>query len=257
MKKTDELSLEKTFEFATQCYASKTTDAGDPLIEHAKKIASQAEVIARKLYQDLRADYMPESTKDSVTAIVHCSLLFDVLNVSSCAFEHIAEVTNVQVAAMVAAISRDYRLVETKRDMEFRGRVSQSPATAQIVVVAIVICTAKALDSALDAVGVGLVPRAKKVLAQLDGDLLAIHSANKYYVIRAYVHAARNMLHDISQKIKACKQKAKIEKMVLQSTKTLRESVEQSKERKPKAKSKEQKKEMRYAGKQNVRKNSE
>jgi hypothetical protein len=257
MKKTDELALDKTFEFASQCYAAKTTDSGEPLIAHAKNVAAQAEVIARKLYQDMRADYMQESTKDSVTAIVHCSLLFDVLNVSACAFEHVAEVTNVQVAAMVAAISRDFRLVETKRDMEFRGRVSQSPATAQIVVVASIICAAKALSRALDAVGIGLVPRAKKVLAQLDGDLLAIHAANKYYVLRVYVHAARNMLHDISQKIKSCKHQAKIDKLVLQTTKTLRESVEREKKLKAKAKVKEQKQEVRYAGKRNVRKNPE
>lgn len=253
MKKTDELSLEKTLEFATQCYATKTTNAGDDLLSHAKNVAKYAEKIASRLYQDMRADYMPEDSKDSIIAIVHCGVLHDVLNVSACAFENIAEVANVQIAAMVAAISRDFRLVETKRDMEFRGRLSQSPVGAQIVVVADIICTAQALSQAIDVIGIGVVPKAKKIIAQLDGDLLAIHAANKYYALRLYTHAARNLLSEISQKIKACKQRVKMEKIVLQSTKTIRENVEAAK----KAKKKEQKQEVRYAGKRNVRKDSE
>lgn len=256
MKKTDELSLEKTYQFAAQCYAAKTTFIGEELLQHAKHVATQAENIAHRLYQDMRQDYLPENSKDSITTIVHCGLLHDVLNVSSCAFENVAEITNVQIAAMVAAISRDFRLVETKRDMEFRGRLSQSPVGAQIVVVADIICTAKSLSSAIDVAGLPLVPKSKKILAQLDGDLLAVHAANKYYVLRMFTHAARNLLSEISQKIKACKQKAKMEKLVLQSTKTLRETAAAEKKAKKTAKPKEQKREVRYAGKRNVREDS-
>ena len=257
MKKTDELSLEKTHQFAAQCYAAKTTTVGEELFQHAQHVATQAEKIANRLYQDMRQDYLPENTKDSITAIVHCGLLHDVLNVSSCAFENVAEVTNVQIAAMVAAISRDFRLVETKRDMEFRGRLSQSPVGAQIVVVADIICTAKSLSTALEAAGLALVPKSKKLLAQLDGDLLAVHAANKYYVLRMFTHAARNLLSDISQKIKACKQKAKLDKFVLQNTKTLREKIAAEKKAKKPSKAKEQKREVRYAGKRNVCEDSE
>lgn len=254
MKKTDELLLEKTYQFAAQCYATKTTNSGDDLLAHAKSVARQAEKIATQLYQDMRVDYLPDDTKDSITAIVHCGLLHDVLNVSSCAFENIAEIANVQIAAMVAAISRDFRLVETKRDMEFRGRLSQSSVGAQIVAVADIICTAQALLRAVDVLGMGIVSKAKKTLAQLDGDLLAVHAASKYYVLRLYTHGARNLLIEVSQKIKACKQKAKAEKMALQHTKTLRESIAAAKKAK---KPKEQKQEVRYANKRNARKDSE
>lgn len=257
MKKTDELSLEKTYQFAAQCYTAKTTPIGEELLQHAKHVATQAERIAHRLYQDMRQDYLPENSKDSITAIVHCGLLHDVLNVSSCAFENVAEVTNVQIAAMVAAISRDFRLVETKRDMEFRGRLSQSPVGAQIVVVADIICTAKSLSDTLDAAGLSLVPKSKKILAQLDGDLLAVHAANKYYVLRMFTHAARNMLSEISQKIKACKQKAKMEKLISQNTKTIQAAAAAEKKSKKASRSKEQKREVRYAGKRNVRKDSE
>jgi (p)ppGpp synthase/HD superfamily hydrolase len=257
MKKTDELSLEKTYHFAAQCYVNKTTPVGEEMLQHAKRVATQAEKIAHRLYQDMRQDYLPENSKDSITAIVHCGLLHDVLNVSSCAFENVAEVTNVQIAAMVAAISRDFRLVETKRDMEFRGRLSQSPVGAQIVVVADILCTAKYLSDAIEAAGLPLVPKSKKILAQLDGDLLAVHAANKYYVLRMFTHVARNLLSEISQKIKACKQKAKMEKLVMQSTKTLRETVAAEKKAKKISKAKEQKREVRYAGKRNVREDSE
>lgn len=254
MKKIDELSLEKTFQFATQCYAAKTTLSGDNLMAHAKHVARHAEKIAVELYQDIRADYMPDDTKDSITTIVHCSLLHDVLNVSACAFENVAEITNVQIAAMVAALSRDFRLVETKRDMEFRGRLSQSPVGAQIVAVADIICTAKGLSNLVDASGLAEAAKVKKLLAQLDGDLLAVHAANKYYVLRLYAHAARNLLVEVSQKLKAQKQRAKIEKLALQNTKTLRESTEQTK--KPR-KQKTPKAEVRYASKRNVPKDSE
>lgn len=254
MKKTDELSLEKTLTFAAQCYADKKTATGDDMVGFCKKIARRAEQIAVKLYQDMRPDYMTDSTKDSIAAIVHCAVLHDVLNVSACAFENVAEVTNVQIAAMVAAISRDFRLVETKRDMEFRGRLSQSPVGAQIVIVSHIICTAQSTLLMLDKTGVPAIPRSKKVLAQMDGDLLAIHAASKYYVLRLYTHAARNLLGDISQKIKACRQQAKMDKMVLQNTKTLRESLE-TKAGQPKPAPK--KREKRYAQKRTIERDPE
>ncbi len=255
MKKADDLSIDKTFQFATQCYADKKTNTGYELMEHCKCVARQAEVIAQRLYNELRPDYVSEHMKETVAAIVHCGLLHDVLNVSACAFENIAEITNVQIAAMVAAISRDYRLVETKRDMEFRGRLSQSAVGTQIVAVADVICTAKEIAKTVDTTGLATAARSKKIMAQLDGDLLAIHAASKYYALRMYVHAAKNLLNDISQKIKAQKQKAKMEKALLQTAKNIKEAAAaKSKETKSK---KDKKAEVRYARKRNIRSDSE
>lgn len=254
MKKTDELSLAATLEFAALCYADKKTNMGLDLLEFCKAVARRAEHIAVKLYQDMRPDYIADGAKDSITAIVHCAVLYDVLNVSACAFENVAETTNVQIAAMVAALSRDFRLVETKRDMEFRGRLSQSPVGAQIVAVSHIICSAQSVIAALDKTGVEAIPKSKKMLAQMDGDLLAIHAASRYYVLRLYAHAARNLLSDISQKIKACRQKAKIEKMALQNIKNLRESAA---EKPPTTKQASKKREKRYAQKRSVDRDSE
>lgn len=253
MKKTDDLSLARTLEFAAKCYANKKTVTGQDVLAYCKLVAARAEQIAHKLYQDMRADYIPDSTKDSIASIVHCAVLHDVLNISACAFENIAEITNVQIAAMVAAISRDFRLVETKRDLEFRGRLSQSPVGAQIVIVAHIICTGQSTLALLESAGLASVPKAKKILAQMDGDLLAVHAANKYYMLRLYSHAARNMLGDISQKIKACRQKAKMEKLVLQNTKTLRESVAEKQGQANETK----KREKRYARKRTLNPDSE
>jgi hypothetical protein len=251
MKKADDLSLAKTFEFAKNCYASKQNLAGIDLLVHCKRVATQSEIISQKLYQDLRVEYVPENINDNIAAIVHCGLLHDVLNVSSCAFENIAEIANVQIAAMVAALSRDFRLVETKRDMEFRGRLSQSAIGTQIVAVADIICTGKDLLKSLDELGLAVVPKSKKILAQMDGDLLAVSAANKYYTLRLYVHAARNLLTDISQKIKACRQKAKMDKMILHNTQKLKESnAAKALEISSKQKTK---KELRYAQKRNIR----
>lgn len=256
MKKADDLSLEKTLHFAKTCYEAKQTVAGEALLQHCKKVAHQAETIAIKLYQDLQPDYIPENAKDSITAIVHCGLLHDVLNVKACAFENIAETTNVQIAAMVATLSRDFRLVETKRDMEFRGRLSQSAVGTQIVAVADIICTAHELLKGLEAAGMAAVPKSKKLLAQLDGDLLAVHAANKYYMLRVYVHAARNLLIDVSQKLKSCRQQARMEKAILQNTKKLQESIA-AKEKEKRIKSKEKNLEVRYARKRNIRTDAE
>lgn len=241
MKTTDNRLLQKTYEFAKQHYSGKTTALNQPLLDHCLAVARQAEVIAQKLYQDVRADFMPDKTKESINAILQIALLHDVLNVSACAFEHIAETATVHVAAMVADISKDYRLVETKRDMEFRGRLSQSPVGAQIVVVADVICTAKDLLAVLQKQGLTVSAKVKKMLAQFDADLLAVHAANKYYVLRLYVQAARNLLVSVSQTIKELKAKAKIDKMVQQGTKKIRERVE-NEEKKSKSRSSVKKK---------------
>ncbi len=256
MRKINELLTGETHDFAHKHYADKKTVFGELFFDHAMHVTTQAEQIAIKLYGDIRADYFAESTKDNIAAVVHCAMLHDILNVSACAFEHVAEATNVQIAAMVADISRDYRLIETKRDTEFRGRVSQSPLGAQIVVVADAICTTRTMLRCFAESGLSIVPRLKKTIAQLDGDLLSVQGANKYYVLRLYCHAAKNLLVEINQKIKEQKHKAKIAKYVAQQTKTLRERVaaENAKQaqpvRKKRSKNPSSKKEVKYAGKQ-------
>jgi len=225
MKKPDALSLDKTVAFARQYYGDKKTIGGAALIDYCMLVAKQAETIARRLYQDVRLDFFPESTNDSIIALTHGAVLHPILHVSDCAFENIAEHTTVQIAAMVADVTRDFRLVETKRDLEFRGRLSQSPVSSQILVTANVICTAKEVLSLLAEQGLAAAPKAKKILAQLDGDLLAIHAANRYYMLRMYVHAARNMLQDISREIKVCRQKARADRAAAASLKTIKERI--------------------------------
>lgn len=230
MKKTHELTFEKTIEFAEAYYTDRKTLLGDPLIVHCKHVAHLAETIGQKLYNDVRAGYFSDSTKDGIATIIHGALLHDIFHVGACPFEHVAETTTVQIAAIVADISRDFRLVETKRDMEFRGRLSQSPVSSQIIATADIICTAKDALKFLRDNGLTGVPRVRKILAQLDGDLLAIHAANKYYVLRLYVHAARNLLTDISQHIKTCKQQAKLARMLANNVKAVTEKLAANKE---------------------------
>ena len=101
--------------------------------------------------------------------------------------------------------------------------------------------------------GMPAVPRAKKLLTQLDGDLLAIHAASRYYMLRLYVHAARNMLGDVSQTIKSCRQKAKLDKIVAQNTTGIRAKAAAAEKA---AKINKKKKEGRYARKRSVEKDS-
>jgi hypothetical protein len=91
--------------------------------------------------------------------------------------------------------------------------------------VADVICTAKELNGLLQKHGLTAASKVKKMLAQFDADLLAIHAASRYYVLRLYVHAARNLLISVSQTIKDMKAKAKLAKLVNQGTRKLREDA--------------------------------
>lgn len=249
MKKPNELPLRQILLFAKQHYRDLKTNVGVDLFQHSQQVARQAELIAYKLYQDVRADHLPDDTKESIAAIVASALLHDVLNVSACAFEHVAEISTVQVAAMVADISRDFRMVETKRDMEFRGRVSGSPVGAQIVVLADIICTANDLLALVNNAGLPVSSKAKKVLAQLDGDLLVLRASERFYMLRMFSHAARNLLGDVSRAIKARRHTARLDKMVAQNTTEIRAKAAAKKEEAVPVKNK---KERRYARKRSI-----
>jgi hypothetical protein len=123
---------------------------------------------------------------------------------------------------MVATLTRDYRLVETKRDIEYRGRLSISPLATQIVAVAGIICNAKTILKFLQKNGLAATSKARKILAQLDGDLLAIHAVSRYYTLRLYAHAARNLIADANQLIKKLKADAKTARMVEKNTAGIR-----------------------------------
>lgn len=219
------LPIAETVNFARQQYGELPSVHGRTLLQHSLAVAKMAETIAHKLYTDVRKELLSDETQESVAIIVHSAVLHDVINVSRCPFEQIAEQTTVQIAATVADLSRDFRLVETKRDMEYRGRLSQSGVRAQIVAVADILCTTREIAAMIAAEGVAAASRARKLLMQMDGDLLAITTASRFYQLRLYTHAARNHLQDASQLIKDCKAKAKMERQTAASTKRLRERI--------------------------------
>lgn len=220
-----EQNVKDTIAFAKTCYESQPSVHNRTLLQHAMAVAKLAEQISMKLYQDVREDFMSADTKESVAVIVHSAILHDAINVGRCPFEQIAERTTVQIAAVVADLSRDFRLVETKRDLEFRGRLSQSPVGAQIVAVADILCTTKEVIDMVTDLGLPVIPKARKILMQLDGDLLVITAASRFYTLRLYTHAARNLLQDASKLIKECRAKARMARLVDSSTKTFRAKV--------------------------------
>lgn len=214
-----------TMAFAKEHYGDRPSVHGKTMLQHATAVARAAETIAQKVYQDVRKELISDETKESVAIIVHSALLHDVINVSRCAFEQIAEQTTVQIAATVADLSRDFRLVETKRDMEFRGRLSASGVRTQIVAVADIICTATEVIEMINAAGLAAAAKARKILMQLDGDLLAVTAASRYYALRLYTHAARNRLHDATQLLKSAKAEAKLARQVAHATSGLRSRI--------------------------------
>ena len=204
-----EQSVADTIEFAKLYYKDTPSIHRRTLLQHAVAVAKMSEQIARKLYQDVREDFFGDDTQESVATIVHAALLHDVINVGRCAFEHIAERTTVKIATMVADLSRDYRLIETKRDMEYRGRLSCSLIGTQIIAVADILCSTKEIIDLVTDRGLEATQKARKILMQLDGDLLVIHSNNRFYTLRLYTHAAQNLLQDANKLIKDCRAQAR------------------------------------------------
>ena len=236
------LKVEDTANFAKTAYAARLSVTDTALYSHCLNIARLAEKIARKLFKDMRRDAIPQDVDDIVEAIVHSAILSESINTSRTTFEQVVSVTNVQIATMVANLSRDLRLVETKRDIEYRGRLSTSPLPTQIVAVSRIICTAQELIARLNSeAGLTAAPIARKLLTQLDGDLLCVHATNRYYVLRMYAHAARNLIVDANQLIKKLKTAARAAKIAATVTDTVTSesvaaSVEPKKRRSKKGK---------------------
>jgi hypothetical protein len=220
-----DLPINETVAFAKQHYGAQPSVYGRTLLQHAIVVANTAEKIARRLYNDVRKELVSDETQESVAIIAHSAVLHDVINVSRCAFEEVAERTSVQIAASVADLSRDFRLVETKRDMEYRGRLSQSGVRTQIVAVADILCTTNEIIAMVEASGLEFAARARKLLMQMDGDLLAVTTANRFYTLRLYTHAARNRLQDASQLIKECKARARQERQAAASADAIRARI--------------------------------
>lgn len=220
-----EISTASTVEFARSTYGTAQTHTDVEVFTHCMSVARLAEQIAHKLFADMRGDLVPPDVNEINAAIVSAALLSEAINTRRVNFEVVAEVANVQVASMVASLSRDSRLVETKRDMEYRGRLSQSPVATQIVAVAGIVCTAKEITGLLHDQSIAIIPKVRKILAQLDADLLAIHAASRYYVLRLYTHAARNLIADANQTIKKFKADAKLARTVEKHTASMRSKV--------------------------------
>jgi hypothetical protein len=217
-----EINTAETVEFARATYDSAQTATNVAVFTHCMSSARLAEQIAHKLFADMRGDLVPQDVNEIIAAIVNAALLAETINMRRVNFEAVADVTNVQVASMVAALSRDSRLVETKRDMEYRGRLSQSPVATQIVAVAAIVCTATEIVELLKKKSIAAIPKVRKILAQLDADLLAVHAASRYYVLRLYTHAARNLIVDANQTIKKIKAEAKMARVVDKHTAGIR-----------------------------------
>jgi hypothetical protein len=221
------LQIADTVAFAKEAYGKEKTGADYSVLAYCIGVARTAEEIAQRLFQDMRSDVVPPDKNDILESIVHAATLSEAMAVARRNFEHIAAITSVQVASMVATLTRDYRLVETKRDIEYRGRLSGSPLATQIVAVAGIICSANGTLKFLQKNGIAVAPKVRKILAQIDGDLLAIHAVSRYYTLRLYAHAARNLISDANQLIKKLKTEAKTARLVEKNTAGIRKRQEE------------------------------
>lgn len=216
-----ELQIAKTVEFAKSTYADAQTATNISVFTHCMNTAKLAENIAHRLFSDMRGDVVPQDVNDILAAIVHAAVLSEVINTKRVNFETVADAASVQIASMVATLSRDMRLVETKRDMEYRGRLSQSAVSTQIVAVAAILCTAQEAIAQLKQKSVASISKIRKILAQLDSDLLSVHATNRYYILRLYSHAARNLINDANQLIKKIRSDIKTARMLDKHTANL------------------------------------
>lgn len=209
-----ELNVSRTADFAKGLYADAQTATNISVFKHCMNTAKLAENIAHRLFSDMRGDVVPQDVNEILAAIVHAGILCEAINTRCANFETVADIASVQVASMVSTLSRDMRLVETKRDMEYRGRLSQSAVATQIVAVAAILCTAQETIAQLKQKSIANVSKIRKILAQLDADLLAAHATNRYYVLRLYAHAARNTINDANQTIKKIRSEIKTARLL-------------------------------------------
>jgi hypothetical protein len=216
-----ELNTVKIVEFAKELYDDGQTATQISIFTHCLNSAKLAENIAHRLFNDMRGDLVPQDVNDIIAAIVNSAILSEVINTRRTHFETIADVANVQIATMVSTLSRDLRLVETKRDMEYRGRLSQSSVATQIVAVAGILCTAQEAIHLLKQQSIASIPKIRKILAQLDADLLAAHATTRYYILRLYSHAARNLINDANQLIKKIRGEQKTARLLEKHTASL------------------------------------
>jgi hypothetical protein len=208
----DTPDIEHTLSLIGKYYNGKKSVGLRTLEEHCRRVANFSQTIAAKLFVDVKNENFSNDVQANIAAVAHAGLLHEAINTGACSFEDIAENTTVQIADIVSNISRDFRLIETKRDIEFRGRVCQSSIATQIVALADIIVTAKEIMDAISKNGLAAVMRPRKILIRLDGDLLSLHAVPRYYVLRLYAHAARNLLTDVSQLIKDKKKAARKDK---------------------------------------------
>lgn len=213
-----ELNTAKIVDFVKVLYGDLQTPTSVPVFAHCVSTAKLAEKIAHRLFNDMRGDLVPQDVNEIIASIVHASLLLESINTCRAYFETIADVANVQIATMVSTLSRDLRLVETKRDIEYRGRLSQSSVATQIVAVSAILCTAQEVVNTLRQNSVAVIPKVRKILAQLDADLLAMHATSRYYTLRLYAHAARNLIGDANQLIKKMRAEIKAARLVERHT---------------------------------------
>lgn len=206
------LSISNTLALAATYYKHKTSVGFQTLSNHCQSVANLSQKIATRLFAEVKQETFSGDTQSNIEAVAHAGLLHAAINVGACSFEDIAENTTVQIADMVANMSRDYRLIETKRDIEFRGRISQSSVATQIVAIADIICTVKEVMDTIKKSGLAAIKRPRKILIRLDADLLALHAATRYYVLRLYAHAAKNLIADTSQMIKDKKREIRQER---------------------------------------------
>jgi len=208
----DTLDINHTLTLIAKYYCGKKSVGSRTLEEHCRRVANFSQIIAAKLFADVKNENFSDNVQTNIAAVAHAGLLHEAINAGACSFEDIAENTTVQIADIVSNISRDFRLIETMRDMEYRGRVCQSSIATQIVALADIIVTAKEIMDAISKHGLAAIIRPRKILIRLDGDLLSLHAVPRYYVLRLYAHAAKNLLTDVSQLLKDKKKQLRKEK---------------------------------------------
>lgn len=209
----ENILISDTLALVTDYYKGKRSIGFRTLEDHCRRVADVGQKIAAKLFSDMKGEMFSADTQTNVESVIHAGLLHAAINVGACSFEDIAENTTVQIADMVSNVSRDFRLIETKRDIEFRGRVSQSSIATQIVALADIICTTKEIIDSITKNGLASIKRPRKILICLDADLLALHAATRYYTLRLYAHAAKNLITDAGQLLKDKKREVRQEKI--------------------------------------------
>ncbi len=188
--------------FADHMYETSLTPAGKTILNHAEEVSRYVRRAATDYYHYVRGEFLPPECTDPLESAVHASILHEVIERGGCTFEAVVAETDLAAGHFVADCTRDHRLPEARRLLEFRSRISEAPILSQIIVLCDTLCTIRDTAAWLPNQPRDVIMATGDLLPRWDEDLSALNQTVRYTPVRPFVKYARRQLTDLGQLIR-------------------------------------------------------